>query len=108
MHRSPRRVRILQSRHSIRECQRPQGISFDFILIPTKIRRKLEADELARLRATFTDAPDDDLRRSAADGPRYKALGNSWAGNCADWIGERIQLMEASLSWSAYRHHIEW
>ena len=25
-----------------------------------------------------------------ADGPRYKALGNSWAVNCARWIGERI------------------
>jgi DNA (cytosine-5)-methyltransferase 1 len=24
------------------------------------------------------------------DGPRYKALGNSWAVPCARWIGERI------------------
>ena len=24
------------------------------------------------------------------DGPRYKALGNSWAINAARWIGERI------------------
>ncbi|WP_430430212.1 DNA cytosine methyltransferase [Oceanicaulis sp.] len=29
------------------------------------------------------------------DGPRYKALGNSWAVNCADWIAERIELVEA-------------
>ena len=28
--------------------------------------------------------------KPAADGPRYKALGNSWATNCAEWIGERI------------------
>lgn len=28
------------------------------------------------------------------DGPRYKALGNSWAVPCARWIGERIQLVE--------------
>lgn len=25
------------------------------------------------------------------DGPRYKALGNSWAIPCVSWIGERIQ-----------------
>ena len=28
--------------------------------------------------------------KPAADGPRYKALGNSWAINAARWIGERI------------------
>ena len=28
------------------------------------------------------------------DGPRYKALGNSWAVNCARWIGRRIELVE--------------
>lgn len=29
------------------------------------------------------------------DGPRYKALGNSWAVNCARWIGRRISLVES-------------
>lgn len=28
------------------------------------------------------------------DGPRYKALGNSWAVNCARWIGWRISVVE--------------
>ena len=28
------------------------------------------------------------------DGPRYKALGNSWAVPCARWIGERIAMVE--------------
>jgi DNA (cytosine-5)-methyltransferase 1 len=28
--------------------------------------------------------------KPAADGPRYKALGNSWACNVSRWIGERI------------------
>ena len=27
--------------------------------------------------------------KPAADSARYKALGNSWAVNCARWIGER-------------------
>lgn len=30
--------------------------------------------------------------KPAADGPRYKALGNSMAVNCMSWIGERIEL----------------
>ena len=29
------------------------------------------------------------------DGPRYKALGNSMAVNVMEWIGERIQMVEA-------------
>ena len=33
--------------------------------------------------------------KPAADGPRYKALGNSWAVNCARWIGERIEQVES-------------
>jgi len=31
---------------------------------------------------------------NAADGPRYKALGNSMAVPVMRWIGERIQLVE--------------
>jgi DNA (cytosine-5)-methyltransferase 1 len=30
----------------------------------------------------------------AADGPRYKALGNSWAVPVVRWIGERIQAVD--------------
>ncbi len=32
--------------------------------------------------------------KPAADGPKYKALGNSWAVNCARWIGRRIEMVE--------------
>jgi DNA (cytosine-5)-methyltransferase 1 len=32
------------------------------------------------------------------DGPRYKALGNSWAVPVARWIGERINKVEAWTS----------
>lgn len=34
--------------------------------------------------------------KPAADGPRYKALGNSMAVPCMRWIGERIQMAEAA------------
>ncbi len=33
--------------------------------------------------------------KPAADGPRYKSHGNSWAINCVRWIGERIVAVEA-------------
>ena len=31
-----------------------------------------------------------EAERLAKDGPRYKALGNSWAVPVVRWIGERI------------------
>jgi hypothetical protein len=55
------------------ECERLQGFPDDYTLIPW---RKKAAD----------DCP---------DGPRYKALGNSMAVNCMEWIGERIAAFEA-------------
>ncbi len=48
-----------------RECERLQGFPDDFTLIP--YRGKL-----------------------AADGPRYKAIGNSMAVPCMRWIGKRL------------------
>ena len=33
--------------------------------------------------------------KPAADGPRYRALGNSMAVPCMKWIGQRIQMVES-------------
>jgi DNA (cytosine-5)-methyltransferase 1 len=52
-----------------RECERLQGFPDDYTLIP--YRNKL-----------------------AADGPRYKAMGNSMAVPVMRWIGQRIQMVE--------------
>jgi DNA (cytosine-5)-methyltransferase 1 len=49
-----------------RECERLQGFPDDYTLIPYR-------------------------GKSAADGPRYKALGNSWAVPVPRWIGQRIE-----------------
>lgn len=49
-----------------RECERLQGFPDNFTLV------------------TFRGKP-------AADGPRYKALGNSMAVPCMAWLGQRIQ-----------------
>ena len=51
------------------ECERLQGFPDDYTLIPCR-------------------------NRMAADGPRYKALGNSMAVPVMKWIGERIQKFE--------------
>lgn len=52
-----------------RECERLQGFPDDYTAIPW---RKKPASE-------------------CPDGPRYKALGNSWAVPVVAWIGRRIQ-----------------
>lgn len=54
------------------ECERLQGFPDDFTRIPWR-------------KKAIEDCP---------DGPRYKALGNSWAVNCAEWIGERIAMVD--------------
>jgi DNA (cytosine-5)-methyltransferase 1 len=53
-----------------RECERLQGFPDDYTLIPYR-------------------------GKPAADGPRYKALGNSMATNVMRWLGERIALVES-------------
>lgn len=55
-----------------RECERLQGFPDDYTLVPVR-------------------------GKPAADGPRYKALGNSMAVNAMGWIGERIALVDAIL-----------
>jgi DNA (cytosine-5)-methyltransferase 1 len=39
--------------------------------------------------------------KPAADGPRYKALGNSMACNVMRWIGRRIEMVEAIIGGAA-------
>lgn len=53
-----------------RECERLQGFPDDWTAVPHR-------------------------GKPAADGPRYKALGNSMAVPVMRWIGERIQAVEA-------------
>ena len=57
------------------ECERLQGFEDEYTRIP------------------YRNKPAD----KCPDGPRYKALGNSWAVPCARWIAERIMKEEAYL-----------
>jgi DNA (cytosine-5)-methyltransferase 1 len=68
---------VLQNRMAVRrltprECERLQGFPDDYTLV--EYRGKL-----------------------AADGPRYKALGNSMAVPVMHWIGQRIAAVDAIL-----------
>ena len=54
-----------------RECERLQGFPDDYTLITHR-------------------------KKPAADGPRYKALGNSMAVPVMSWIGQRIAMVEAA------------
>jgi len=58
------------------ECERLQGFPDDYTLIPVTKRQPITGQPA--------------VVKWAADGPRYKALGNSWAVPVVRWIGRRI------------------
>lgn len=65
--------------------------------VATNMRvRRLTPTECERLQGFpdgYTDVPWRGKR--ATDGPRYKALGNSWAVPTVQWIGRRIEMVDA-------------
>lgn len=65
------------------ECERLQGFPDNYTKIPSPFVRKLGIP----LDVLDPENP----KHWAADGPRYKALGNSMATNCMRWLGQRIQ-----------------
>jgi site-specific DNA-cytosine methylase len=76
-----------------RECERLQGFPDDSTLVPVGKHKKKCAiyndvidgkDDTAPCNCGFKTKP-------AADGPRYKAIGNSWAVPVPAWIGRRLQ-----------------
>lgn len=75
-----------------REAERLQGFPDDYTLIsmPRAAQKRVEADFAAYIRRRMPDIADEAIRRLAADGPRYRALGNSMAVPVIEWIGRRI------------------
>jgi len=76
------------------ECERLQGYPDNWTLIEHGSTRKLEEDEAAYLIAKGAHVWRDNkgaLRtKAAADGPRYKALGNAWAVACVRPVALRL------------------
>ena len=82
-----------------RECERLQGFPDDYTLIPHGKSHSKDFEEMFNyLRRTYPKMSKAEARRLAADGPRYKALGNSMAVPVMSWIGKRIQLVEDILN----------
>ena len=79
--RTPTLMQAMQVRRlTPRECERLQGFKDDFTLIPVR-------------------------GKPAADGPRYKALGNSMAVPVMAWIGKRIQQVEDISCTTKQKYH---
>ena len=57
----------------------------------------LECERLQGFPDGWTDVPFRG-KEHPADGPRYKAIGNSMAVPCMRWLGERIALVDAEMS----------
>lgn len=75
------------------ECERLQGFPDGYTRIPI---RKVKAPKITAKRpADMWERINGEWWLMAADGPRYKALGNSMAIPPMRWIGERIAAVEA-------------
>lgn len=82
-------------RLTARECERLQGFPDDWTLVPNWDGwRPMDADETPEsCREEGLDvrqAPSGNWRVRDADGPRYKAIGNSWAVDVVLWIAGRL------------------
>ncbi|RTN72002.1 DNA cytosine methyltransferase [Enterobacter hormaechei] len=73
------------------ECERLQGFPDNYTLIPTHKRKQITAEEYAYLRHHQPELTAEQAYRLAADGSRYKAIGNSMAVPIMRWIGSRIE-----------------
>ena len=80
----------------VQNCLRASGGGGDkaHVLAAMAVRRLTpeECEALQGFPRSYTAVPH--RGKPTADGPRYKALGNSWAIPCVSWIGQRIQLVE--------------
>ncbi|WP_226426579.1 DNA cytosine methyltransferase [Xanthomonas sp. MWU16-30325] len=74
-----------------RECERLQGATDDWTLIPLPGRHKTRKVTRNRPAERWREESDGTWSLLMADGPRYKMLGNSFAKPVIAWIGESIQ-----------------
>lgn len=84
------------------ECEMLQGFPIGYTLIPGTSSKKRKGEDLSDtidylISLGVTPAEAEVLAHSP-DGPRYKALGNSWAVPVARWIARRIDACAKALS----------
>ncbi|WP_336195405.1 DNA (cytosine-5-)-methyltransferase [Hafnia paralvei] len=81
-----------------RECERLQGFPDDHTLVPygRKIRPEKMDRDFAKYLMRGGNLTFEECCGRAADGPRYKAIGNSMAVPVMRWIGMRLNLFSQS------------
>lgn len=95
MHKSGNEASSLGISSDKTDCLRAFDKSPFAVMQPASAVRRLTPRECERLQGFPDDYTAIPYRRGmAADGPRYKALGNSMAVPVMRWIGERIQAVE--------------
>ncbi|MBE0507416.1 MAG: DNA cytosine methyltransferase [Marinospirillum sp.] len=73
------------------ECERLQGFPDNWTLLPYGTHKKVEAEMKAYYEHHFgRTLSEEEVQSFCADGPRYKAIGNSMAVPVMDFIGKRI------------------
>lgn len=73
------------------ECERLQGMPDNYTRIPARTFKKQPTTRhFLRYRDLYEKNQDGTWTRYAADGPRYKAIGNGMAVPCMRWIGGKI------------------
>jgi len=76
------------------ECEILQGFPVGYTLIPGRSSKQRKGDDLNDtidyLMSLGLPRPEAEVLAHSPDGPRYKALGNSWAVPVVRWIGRRI------------------
>ena len=68
------------------------------VALPWAVRRliPIECERLQGFPDDYTNVPYRG-KNTVADGPRYKAIGNSMAVNAMEWLGDRIALVDAVM-----------
>jgi DNA (cytosine-5)-methyltransferase 1 len=87
-------ARTLTARHDSSPChdRGPDVVAFAQRHMAVRRLTPIECERLQGFPDGWTLVPH--RGKPAADGPRYKALGNSMAVPCMRWIGERILMVE--------------
>ena len=86
---------LLEALPAVREVGRPEDGNAQWGDMSVRRLMPVEAERLMGFPDGWTLVPVG--KGMAADGPRYKQLGNSWAVPCVSWIGRRLDLHLAEL-----------
>ena len=80
------------------ECERLQGFPDGYTKIVVKtLKQKPRTKHFKNNPDLYRENADGTWSVYVADGPRYKALGNSWAVPCVQWIGRRMQAVHERI-----------